>query len=391
MTPPYHISNTPELLKGCGAADAITDLTTRYEGPVLIITGGSTWKNIGFLPDFLEELKSGNRFAGLVKIVHEPSPDDIDDAVKRYQDKEMGCVVSIGGGSVIDAGKAISAMLKSEGSVKDYLEGIGSRIPTGRKVPFIAVPTTAGTGSETTQNAVISEQGPEGFKKSLRHMNYVPNIAVVDPALTVSCPPGTTAASGMDAFTQLVESYLSTRANPFTDALAFDAIGRIYGSLELAYRDGRNIAARSEIAYAATISGITLANAGLGVVHGFAQPLGSFFGIPHGVVCGTLMAAANSVTARKLTSDGPSRTSAFKKYVQIGKLFAGGHTKNDAYYLDFCISELERLTSELQLPLLSDYGVEEKHFDEIVTFTGLKYHPIKLNEEDLKEILGRRL
>ena len=391
MITPYHISNTPELFFGCGLIDNLYDLTSRYEGPVLIITGGTTWKNIRFLSGFLEKLKSGNRFAGLVKIIHEPSPDDIDNAVKIYQEMKIGCVVSIGGGSAIDAGKAISAMLKSEGSVKDYLEGIGNRVPTGRKVPFIAVPTTAGTGSEATQNAVISEQGPEGFKKSLRHMNYVPNMAVVDPELTVSCPPGTTAASGMDAFTQLIESYLSTRANPLTDALAFDAIGRIYGSLELAYRDGRDIAARSEIAYAACISGITLANAGLGVVHGFAQPLGSFFGIPHGVVCGTLMAAANSVTARKLTSDGPSRTSAFKKYVEIGKLFAGGHTKNDAYYLDYYINELERLTSELQLPLLSDYGVAEKHFDEIVTFTGLKYHPIKLNEEDLKEILGRRL
>ena len=391
MTTPYHISNTPELFMGCGAVDAITDLTTRYEGPVLIITGGSTWKNIRFLSDFLEKLESGNRFAGLVKIVHEPSPDDIDDAVKRYQDKSMGCVVSVGGGSVIDAGKAISAMLKSEESVKSYLEEIGSRIPTGRKVPFIAVPTTAGTGSEATQNAVISKQGPEGFKKSLRHMNYVPDIAVVDPELTVSCQPGTTAASGMDAFTQLVESYLSTRANPFTDALAFDAIGRIYRSLELAYRDVRNIAARSEIAYAATISGITLANAGLGVVHGFAQPLGSFFGIPHGVVCGTLMAAANRVTARKLVNEGLSNATAFKKYVEIGKLFTRSHMKSDSYYLDYCINALERLTSELQLPLLSDYGVEEKHFDEIVAFTGLKYHPIKLDEDDLKEILRQRL
>ena len=391
METTYHISNTPELLMGCGAVDTITDLTTRYKGPVLIITGGNTWKNLHFLPGFLEELKSQNRLAGFVKIIHEPSPDDIDDAVKRYQGKEMGCVVSIGGGSVIDAGKAISAMLKSEGSVKDYLEGIGSRIPTGRKVPFIAVPTTAGTGSEATRNAVISEQGPEGFKKSLRHMNYVPNMAVVDPELTVSCPPETTAASGMDAFTQLVESYLSTRANPFTDALAFDAIGRIYGSLELACRDGGNIAARSEIAYAATISGITLANAGLGVVHGFAQPLGSFFGIPHGVVCGTLMAAVNSVTAKKLWRDGVSNGTAFKKYVEIGKLFAGTHTKSDTYYLDFCTNEIERLTRELQLPLLSDYGVKEKHFDEIIALTGLKYHPIKLDEEDLKEILGRRL
>ncbi|MCD6293466.1 MAG: iron-containing alcohol dehydrogenase [Deltaproteobacteria bacterium] len=129
----------------------------------------------------------------------------------------------------------------------------------------------------------------------------------------------------MDVFAQLVESYLSTRAAPFTDALAFDAIGRIYESFALAYRDGRDIAARSEIAYAATISGITLANAGLGLVHGFTQPLGSFFGIPHGVVCGTLMAAVNSVTAKKLRRDGLSNATAFKKYVKIGKLFAGAH------------------------------------------------------------------
>ena len=282
-------------------------------------------------------------------------------------------------------------MLRSEGSVRDYLEGIGTRIPTGRKVPFIAVPTTAGTGSEATQNAVISELGPKGFKKSLRHSNYVPNMAVVDPELTVSCPPETTAASGMDAFTQLVESYLSTRANPFTDALAFDAIGRIYNSLERAFGDGKNLEARSEIAYAAYISGITLANAGLGVVHGFAQPLGSLFGIPHGVACGTLMAAVNRVTAKKIMMLGLSDSMAFGKYVNMGKLFAGFPGKSDTYYLDFCIHELLRLTNELQLPLLSDFGVEGKHFDEIVDLTGLKYHPVELSKEDLKEILGQRL
>ena len=391
METTYHISNTPELLMGCGSAHNLYELTDRYKGPVLIITGDRTWENIRFCPGFLDKLKSTNRFAGLVKIIHEPSPDDIDNAVKRYQDKKMGCVVSIGGGSVMDAGKAISAMLKSEGSVRDYLEGIGNRVPTGRKVPFIAVPTTAGTGSEATQNAVISEHGPEGFKKSLRHMNYVPNMAVVDPELTVSCPPETTAASGMDAFTQLVESYLSTRANPFTDALAFDAIGRLYGSLEQAYRQGETLEARFEIAYAAYISGITLANAGLGLVHGFAQPLGSLFGIPHGVVCGTLMAAVNRVTAQKLTRHGMESSTAFKKYVKIGKLFAGSQAKGDVYYLDFCINEIERLTEELKLPLLSDYGITGKDFDKIIVSTGLKYHPVQLNEKDLVSILRHRV
>ena len=357
----------------------------------MIITGGSTVKNIPFVHRFMEGLKSGNRFAGLVKIIQEPSPQAIDDAVRIYRDAAIGCVVSIGGGSVIDAGKAISAMLKSKGCVKDYLEGVGTKTPTGRKVPFIAAPTTAGTGSEATQNAVISKQGSKGFKKSLRHINYLPDIAVVDPELTASCSSETTAASGMDAFTQLVESYLSTRSSPFTDALAFDAMGRIYGSLERAWKNGQDMEARFEMAYAAYVSGITLANAGLGVVHGFAQPLGSFFGIPHGVVCGTLMGAANKITIKKLMSQGLADSTVFKKYVKMGQLFAGSQEQSDTYYLDFFISELERLTKKLKLPLLSAYGLEEKNFDEIVAATGLKNHPVKLEEEDLKEILGARL
>ncbi len=391
MTKTFHSSNTPELFLGPGAICNLNELTARYKGAVLLITGGSTPKNTPFVRNFMEDLKLQNRFAGLVKITHEPSPDDIDGAVRAYEATAVGCVVSIGGGSVIDGGKAISAMLKSKGSIKGYLEGVGTKTPTGRKIPFVAVPTTAGTGSEATQNAVITQTGPDGFKKSLRHMNYVPDVAVVDPELTFSCSPETTAASGMDAFTQLVESYVSTRATPFTDALALDAIGRLYRSLERAWRNGRDLEARYEMAYAAHVSGITLANAGLGVVHGFAQPLGSFFGIPHGAVCGTLMAAVNRITLRKLMDQGPLNSTAFRKYVNIGKLFDGGKGKSDADYLDFFISELERLTKMLQLPLLSDYGLAEKNFDEIVAATRLKNHPVKLDEEDLKEVLEARL
>ncbi len=391
MKDTYHISGTPELFLGCGAIHELYEWVTRYRSPALVITGGSTHENIPFLNGFLDRLASGGRLAGTVKIIHEPSPKDVDEAVAAYEGREIGCVISIGGGSVLDAGKAISAMLKSEGGVEAYLEGIGSQNPSGHKIPFAAIPTTAGTGSEATCNAVITRRGPDGFKKSLRHMNYLPNMAVVDPALTMSCPPETTAASGMDAFTQLLESYLSVRANPFTDALAFDAIGRLHGSLEKACRQGEALEARFELAYAAYISGITLANAGLGLVHGFAQPLGSLFGIPHGVVCGTLMAAVNRVTAQKLTRHGMENRTAFKKYVKIGKLFAGSQTKGEFYYLDFCINEIERLTEALKLPLLSDYGITEKDFQKIIASTGLKYHPVRLNEEDLMTILEHRV
>ena len=391
MQSTFHISRTPELVLGCGQISKLYEMLLPFTGSALIVTGGSAWKAMAFFHGFIEKLESEGRFAGHIKIAREPSPKDVDDAVREYRQEGIGCVVSIGGGSVIDAGKAISAMLRLKGSIVDYLEGIGTRLPTGLKVPFIAVPTTAGTGSEATWNAVITQEGDNGFKKSLRHTNYVPDIALLDPELTATCPPEITAASGMDAFTQLVESYLSTRANPFTDALGLDAIERIYRSIEKAFVEGRNLEARFEMTYAAYISGINLANGGLGVVHGFAQPLGSLFGIPHGTVCGTLMAAVNRVTARKLVDQDMRDSTTFHKYAKMGKLFAGTNTRSESYYLNFCIDEIERLTSELQLPNLSVYGVTEKDFETIIARTGLKYHPVNLNEEDLKEILKQRL
>ena len=390
MIPNYHISITPELIFGCGSISQIDDLVDRYDGPVLLVTGNRTALNIPFLNGFKEKLKLSDRLAGIVRVKHEPTPEDIDDAVGSHRGRPLGCVVSIGGGSVIDAGKAISAMLTSPGSVKDYLEGVGIKTPKGSKIPFLAVPTTSGTGSEATRNAVITRRGVKGFKKSLRHRNFVPDIAVVDPELMVSCPAEVTAASGMDAFSQLVESYLSTRSNPFTDALAFDAIGRIYGAIERAFSHGEDLNARAEMAFGAYVSGITLANAGLGLVHGFAQPLGSIFGVPHGVVCGTLMAAVNRWTAQTLLQSGASDHPALKKYARIGKLFAGSSEKHDTYYVDFCIHELERITAALQLPPLSRYGVKPNDLDGIVSQTTLKYHPVQLNESELKEILTQR-
>ena len=180
----------------------------------------------------------------------------------------------------MDAGKAISAMLTQEGSVKDYLEGVGHKHPSGNKVPFFAVPTTSGTGSEATKNAVLSEIGPNGYKKSLRHDHFVPDLAIVDPDLTLSCPPGLTAYSGMDAFTQLLEAYVSTKAHPFTDALCEKALELLSGSLLQAYQDGENIEAREAMSYAAWTSGIVLAQVGLGVVHGFASAVGGMFDNP---------------------------------------------------------------------------------------------------------------
>ena len=212
-----------------------------------------------------------------VVVSGEPSPELIDTTVEKYRNEAVDAIVAIGGGSVLDAGKAISAMLHRTESIKEFLEGVGTIEHPGTKLPFIALPTTSGTGSEATKNAVISHVGKSGYKKSLRHDNFVPDIAIVDPRFTLSCPQNITAASGMDCFTQLIESYLSDKANEYTDALAWEGLKEIKSSLVQSYMHGNDIQARTGMAFASLTSGICLANAGLGVVHGFASSIGGLY------------------------------------------------------------------------------------------------------------------
>jgi alcohol dehydrogenase class IV len=254
------------------------------------------------------------------------------------------------------------------------------------KVPFIAVPTTAGTGSEATKNAVLSEIGKRGYKKSLRHNNFVPDIAIVDPVLTISCPPSITATSGMDAFTQLLESYLSTKANPITDALAFEGLKRVSFSLMNAYHDGDNLEARTNMALASYISGITLANAGLGLVHGFASAIGGYFAIPHGVICSSLILAANKVTLRKLRSE-KKNEGALIKYASVGKMFSRSEGKSDEYYADLLLSVVETWAKEMDVPGLSDGGVTEKDFEKIINASDNKNNPVALTKDEMTEVL----
>jgi alcohol dehydrogenase class IV len=296
-------------------------------------------------------------------------------------------VVAIGGGSVLDAGKAIAAMLPLNESVKDYLEGVGTKAHPGVKIPFIAVPTTAGTGSEATKNAVLSETGENGYKKSLRHNNFVPDVAIIDPKLTLGCPPAITAASGMDAFTQLLESYLSTAANPITDALAYEGLKYISASLVPAYKDGPNLQARTAMALAAYLSGITLANAGLGLVHGFASSVGGYFNVSHGVICSTLMASANTITVQKLRTE-KNNTAALAKYTATGKLFAGTDNRSDDYYIDFLLAHIGHLTRELKIPGLKQSGIASTDFKKIIQASDNKNNPAILNHEEMEEVLA---
>jgi alcohol dehydrogenase class IV len=389
MVNPFRFASLPEILFRNGGISELPGLTGKYGNPVILVTGSRSFTESQRGRKFFHSLEEKDTTFYHVSVPGEPSCAMIDDAVDRNRGNDIKLVVAVGGGSVLDAGKAISAMLTVPGSVRDYLEGIGQREHPGIKIPFIAVPTTSGTGSEATKNAVISEVGPQGFKKSLRHNHFVPDMAILDPELTLDCPPEITAASGMDCFTQLLEAFLSDNASEYTNAFALLGLKAIKDSLVHAVRDGEDIGARTGMSYAALNSGICLANAGLGTVHGFASSIGGRYDIPHGLICGTLMAAANRVNVRELRARPGNH--ALKKYAGLGRLFLDTEGKTDDYYIDGFIEYLYELTSELRLPGLEGFGLEERYIEKICAQTDNKNNPVKLSLENRVEILQERL
>ncbi len=300
MVEPFKFARVPGIIFKNGSVESLPEHINLFGSRIALVTGKNSFIHSMQGSMLLGELERKKTGYHLLTISSEPSPEDIDSAVLTLVDQKIEVVVGIGGGSVLDAGKAISAMINMNEPVVRFLEGVGDLVHPGTKLPYIAVPTTSGTGSEATKNAVISRIGIHGFKKSLRHDNFVPDLALVDPSLTINCPADITAASGMDCFSQLTEAYLSDKSSVYTDGLAIEGLKAIRDSLERCCYDGHDIEARTGMSFAALTSGICLANAGLGVVHGFASSVGGLYDIPHGVVCGTLMAKANEITVREL-------------------------------------------------------------------------------------------
>ncbi len=381
----FAISRIPPLLFGQGVRRHLPALCRGFGRRLLLVTGRHSFTADGMGPELEQALSAAGCVHSRVVVASEPSAALVDETVATFRQQEIACVVAIGGGSVLDAGKAISAMLPLTDSVENYLEGIGDQEHPGVKVPFIALPTTAGTGSEATKNAVLSKIGPDGYKKSLRHANFIPDQVLIDPELAVPCPPRVTAASGMDGLTQLVEAFLSTKSNPMTDALALDGISKVLAALERAVHHGQDLEARAAMAYGAYLSGICLANAGLGVVHGFAQPLGCLFPIPHGVVCGTLMASVNRLSLEKSRAI-PEYGWLVAKYDRLGQCLGVPGANAEAF-----VGFLETLTDKLALQRLGTYGVQQSDFPEIISRTSVKNHPLPLTAQELAQILLRRL
>ena len=390
MVKAFKFARLPEIVFRNGSIAGLPDLIKKYGGSVLLVTGKSSFITSEKGKDLLCAMEGLKIPFNLVHITTEPAPAMIDDAVDTFRGMDPSLVVGIGGGSVLDAAKAISAMMTVEGPVKEYLEGVGTREHPGTKLPFIAIPTTSGTGSEATKNAVISEVGPEGFKKSLRHDHFVPDIALLDPELTLDCPRDITAASGMDCFTQLTEAFLSEKASAYTDAFAREGLRAIKSSLVRVCKDGSDLEARTGMSFAALNSGICLANAGLGTVHGFASSIGGMYDIPHGLVCGTLMAVINRINVRELRKENRD-AGALKKYAELGRLFLDTENKSDNFYIDGFIDYLYSLNSELGIPGLGSYGLEEKHITDIIAATDNKNNPIKLGPEEMEEAIRERM
>ncbi len=396
----FEISVLPQIIFGVGAIKKLPDNIIRFGKNVLLVSGASSLVESNYWAQLQSEFCNLDIKFTLFKVSDEPSAKLIDQAVFKYQSMSIDVVVGIGGGSVLDAAKAIAGLLPFGNSILDHLEGVGKGINyTGPALPFIAVPTTAGTGSEATKNAVISERGKNGYKKSFRHETLVPKLAIVDSELISSCTAAQIAANGMDAFTQLIESYVSVNANQMTDVLALDGIKSVIEGFMFAWQGGDSenaIIGRNKMAYASLISGITLAQVGLGSVHGLASPLGAFFPIPHGVVCGTLLAEATQANISAMTQREPNNI-ALEKYARIGEMFLDDVTKKNMTQHDFLhtlVQTLHNWTLKLELPRLSDYGVSKQNFKKIILNcrgSSMKTNPIVLLDSEIGFVLGKRI
>jgi alcohol dehydrogenase class IV len=299
-------------------------------------------------------------------------------------------VISIGGGSVVDTGKAIAALMTNPGDLLDYLEVIGKgKALTQASAPFIAIPTTAGTGAEVTRNAVLAS--PEHHVKvSLRSPLMLPRLALVDPELTYSLPPELTASTGLDALTQVIEPFVSVRANPMADAFCREGMRRAARSLRRACDDGDDASAREDMSLASLFGGLALANAGLGAVHGFAGVIGGMFDAPHGAICARLLPYVMEVNLRALEERAPEGD-ALHRYDEIAQILTG---KDEASAMDG-VTWVRELCEALNIPPLATYGMRQADWPAVVeksaVASSMKGNPIQLTSDEMEEILGKAL
>jgi len=382
----FEFATAQRIVFGAGASAELPAIAASFGRRALIVTGGSAGRHAALI----EKIRAAVDAAEVFTVSGEPTVDLAELGATRA--RALGCdvVIALGGGSAIDAGKAIAALAANPGPALDYLEvvGRGLALPHG-SLPFIAVPTTAGTGAEVTRNAVLAVPAAR-VKVSLRSPSMLPRLALVDPALAIDLPAATTAATGMDALTQLIEPFLSSRATPFVDALCRDGIPRVARALPRAVAEPHDLQARSDLALGALYSGMALANAGLGAAHGFAAPIGGQFPAPHGAVCAALLPhvlAANLAALRARAPEHPS----LAKSGELAVLLTG---RTDATPAD-AVTVCRDLARTLAIPSLARWGVTRDAIAELVAkaaaASSMKANPIPLTHDELTGILEAAL
>jgi alcohol dehydrogenase class IV len=378
----FEFVTSDRIIFGNGSLSKVREIAPSFGRKVVIVSGSGSVP----LDDLFEILNSVGVDWEVFRVGHEPDVPAIQSGLAQV--KSAGCefVIGYGGGSALDSAKAIATLMTNPGRLMDYLEviGGGQKIPIPA-APMIALPTTAGTGTEVTRNAVIAS--PEHHVKvSMRSPLMIPSVAIVDPELTYTMPPSVTASTGMDALTQVIEAYVSNRANPMTDVIAKEGIKRGARSLLAAYQDGNNQEAREDMALTSLFGGLALANGGLGAVHGFAGPIGGMFNAPHGAICASLLPYVMKYNVRVMQSlEGMAHIN--QRYQEIAIWLTG---EPDAAVEDG-VAWIEGLAESLKIPGLQEIGIEKEDFQRIIekskVSSSMQKNPVKLDEKTLESIL----
>jgi alcohol dehydrogenase class IV len=379
----FEFATAGRIMAGPGRSAELPGVLAGLGSRVLVCTGADPARHAGLLAGL--ELP-----AAVFSVAGEPTVELARAGTAAAREHGADVVVAIGGGSVVDLGKAVAMLLGNGGDPLDYLEVIGSgRKITQPAVPLLAVPTTAGTGAEVTANAVLASPA-HGVKASLRSPLMIPRVALVDPELTVSCPPPVTAASGLDALTQCLEPFVSVRANPLTDGMAREGLRRAAAGLRAAYADGRDLGARADMSMCSLLGGIALANAKLGAVHGLAGVIGGTADAPHGVACAALLAPVIEANVRALRS-GPGSHPALDRYTEAARLLTGQR----AATIEDGLAWIRETVTLLAVPGLATFGLRPEQAGDVAAkaakSSSMQGNPVPLSDSDLRAIVLQAL
>jgi alcohol dehydrogenase class IV len=383
----FEFATATKIVFGAGRLKDLAGITAEYGKRIFLLSGSGAAPLEKIMP-VLKGVKDAE--VEVFQVFREPTLEDVSTGLEAAKKHRSDLVIGYGGGSVIDTAKAISTLLTNPGDLLDYLEVVGKNLPLKfPAAPLIAIPTTAGTGSEVTRNAVLTVP-QERFKVSLRSPYMLPKVALIDPELTLTLPPAVTASTGLDALTQVLEPFVSIKANPMTDMFCREGLKCIGRSITRVFQDGQDITARTDMAWGSLLGGLALANSGLGAVHGFAAPIGGMYDAPHGAVCARLLPIVVNVNTSAI-GERMANSATLGRYNEIARILTG----NENASIEDGILYLKELAAKLQIPPLSAYGIKPGDIKNIAEkaaiSSSMKGNPIVLSMEELVGILQEAL